>query len=69
MKKNLAGKLPVLLAAGLSLLLPVSLWFFGSKDLGLFVGLWVPSILAYGAFMRGQKWLDKKTRSSFLVCL
>ena len=33
-----------------SLLFSVVLWFSGHKDEGVFVGLWVPSILALGAF-------------------
>jgi hypothetical protein len=40
----------ILLAAFLSFLLSVYLWFYGSKEQGLFVGLWVPSILSFGAF-------------------
>ena len=39
-----------LIAAGASFLLSVGLWFAGSRDEGVFVGLWVPSILAAGAF-------------------
>ena len=39
-----------LVAAGLSFLLSVGLWFAGNRDEGVFVGLWVPSILAAGAF-------------------
>ena len=39
-----------LLAACLSFVLSVSLWFAGSRDEGVFVGLWVPSIFAAGAF-------------------
>lgn len=39
------------LAAGVSFLLSVGLWFSGSKEQGAFVGLWVPSILAFGALM------------------
>ena len=39
------------LAAGLSFLLSVYLWFGGHKDQGMFVGLWVPSILSLGAMM------------------
>ena len=39
-----------LLAAFASFVLSVSLWFSGDRDEGLFVGLWVPSILAFGAF-------------------
>lgn len=40
-----------LLAAFLSFVFSVSLWFSGEKDQGVFVGLWVPSILALGAFV------------------
>ncbi len=46
----------VLGAAFVSFLLSVSLWFgvFGPehKDAGVFVGLWVPSILALGLFFK-----------------
>ena len=40
-----------LLAAGVSFLLSVYLWFNGYKDQGVYVGLWVPSILSSGALM------------------
>jgi hypothetical protein len=40
-----------LVAAGISFLLSVGLWFSGHKEQGQFVGLWVPSILALGALM------------------
>ncbi|MHC4958886.1 MAG: hypothetical protein ACYTGN_10975 [Planctomycetota bacterium] len=39
------------LAAFLSFLVSVYLWFLVDKDSGLFVGLWVPSILSLGALM------------------
>ena len=39
-------------AAFISFLLSVSLWFYGYKDEGLFVGLWVPSILAFGSYFK-----------------
>ena len=39
------------LAAGLSLVASVSLWFSGYKEQGLFIGLWVPSILALGTLL------------------
>jgi hypothetical protein len=39
-----------LLAAAASFLLSIGLWFSGNRDEGVFVGLWVPSILAAGAF-------------------
>ncbi len=37
--------LPFLLAAFASFLVSVALWFLVNHDYGLFVGLWVPSIL------------------------
>jgi len=33
-------------AAGISFCLSVWLWFSGDRERGLFVGLWVPSILS-----------------------
>ena len=39
-----------LVAASASFLLSIGLWFGGSREEGVFVGLWVPSILAAGAF-------------------
>jgi hypothetical protein len=41
----------VLLAAGLSFGLSVALFFLDDKTNGIFVGLWVPSILALGALI------------------
>ena len=38
-------------AAFISFLLSVTLWFSGFKDEGMYVGLWVPSILALGSFV------------------
>lgn len=38
------------LAAFLSFALSVTLWFTDSRQEALFTGLWVPSILAVGAF-------------------
>jgi hypothetical protein len=37
---------PFLLASCASLAASVALWFLVNKDYGVFVGLWVPSILA-----------------------
>ncbi len=45
------AKLGFIAAAGVSFLFSVSLWFTGSKDQGVFVGLWVPSILAFGTLV------------------
>ncbi len=43
-------------AAFVSFLFSVSLWFGGYRDEGLFVGLWVPSILSFGTLVfAGQK--------------
>ena len=41
--------LTVLVAAFVSFLLSVTLWFTGSHEQGIFVGLWVPSILSFGS--------------------
>jgi hypothetical protein len=38
----------ILLGALVSFVLSVSLWFAGHHEEGIFVGLWVPSILALG---------------------
>ena len=48
--RNRAGIALFLVAAALSFLLSVGLWFTGLRPEGVFVGLWVPSILAAGAF-------------------
>ncbi len=42
----------LLTAAFLSFVFSVYLWFTGQRDEGLFVGIWVPSILAFGGFVR-----------------
>ncbi len=39
-------------AAFLSFLFSVYLWFSGQKDAGVYVGLWVPSILAFGGYIK-----------------
>jgi hypothetical protein len=41
----------VLLAAGISFALSVTLWFGGHGLQGIFVGLWVPSILSLGGIV------------------
>lgn len=46
-----SAKLLFFLAAGLSYLLSIWLWFSGDRERGLFVGLWVPSILSAGALL------------------
>ena len=52
------AKLLILAAASLSFLFSVYLWFLVDKDQGVFVGLWVPSILSFGALVtngRGRR--------------
>jgi len=39
-------------AAFISFVFSVYLWFQGLREEGLFVGIWVPSILAFGGFVR-----------------
>jgi|TARA_B100001778_G_C18442727_1_gene563099 hypothetical protein len=45
---------PVILAF-LSFLYSVSLWFTGNKLEGIFVGIWVPSILAFSIAIRQRR--------------
>lgn len=40
-----------LAAAGLSCVASVTAWFAVDRSTGLFIGLWVPSILSLGAFL------------------
>lgn len=42
----------ILAAALISMMLSISLWFSGQQDAGLFVGIWVPSILGFGAYFK-----------------
>ena len=50
----MSSKSYFLVAAFASFVLSVSLWFLGSPDVakeqGIFVGLWVPSILSLGGY-------------------
>jgi hypothetical protein len=46
-----SGRALILLGAFVSFVLSVSLWFGGNEQQGIFVGLWVPSILALGALV------------------
>ena len=56
MFKNFKKSTVLLLAAAfISFLLSVTLWFSGYKDEGLFVGVWVPSILSLGNFINSVK--------------
>lgn len=44
-------KLIFMAAAFLSFVLSVSLWFLVDKEMGLFVGLWVPAIHSLGTLV------------------
>ena len=44
-------KLVFLAAAFFSFVLSVTLWFFVDREMGLFVGLWVPSMLGLGVLV------------------
>ena len=50
MRRHRLGVAMFLAAALGSFLLSIGLWFTDNRQEGLFVGLWVPSILAAGAF-------------------
>lgn len=51
MSRKSFAKSMYIVAAGCSFLLSVYLWFTSSKEQGLFVGLWVPSILSFGSLI------------------
>jgi hypothetical protein len=50
MSRHRLGVALFLAAALASFLLSIALWFTDNRDEGVFVGLWVPSILAAGGF-------------------
>ena len=55
MSRRSIAKLLYVIAAGASFFFSVYLWFSGQKEEGLFVGLWVPSILSFGTLMLGGR--------------
>ena len=55
MTKHERARLLFLAAAFLSFLLSVYLWFRVDRTQGIFVGLWVPSILSLGAFLQSTR--------------
>lgn len=42
----------ILGSALFSMLLSIYLWFIVDKEAGLFVGLWVPSLLGFGMYIK-----------------
>ena len=55
MSKRKTAKATYVAGTAISFLLSVYLWFNGSKEQGLYVGLWVPSILSFGTLMLGGR--------------
>ena len=56
--KRRSAAIVILVAAFVSFLLSVTLWFTGPREQGLYVGLWVPSILSFGSIalqVRGDR--------------
>jgi hypothetical protein len=50
MTRDRLGVTLFLVAAAASFVLSIALWFTDNNDEAVFVGLWVPSILAAGGF-------------------
>jgi hypothetical protein len=46
----------ILSAALFSMILSIYLWFFVNQDAGVFVGIWVPSILGFGSYFKILKY-------------
>jgi len=42
----------IVIAALLSMAVSIGLWFSGSREAGVYVGIWVPSILALGVYLK-----------------
>jgi hypothetical protein len=51
-KKFTTSDILMLLSAFLSLIFSEFLWFKGEKDAGIFIGLWVPSILGFAVLLK-----------------
>ncbi|HEY6396984.1 MAG TPA: hypothetical protein VIX82_05975 [Solirubrobacteraceae bacterium] len=50
-RPEIGARALILLAAFMSFVLSVVLWFGGDREQGIFVGLWVPSILSLGGLV------------------
>ena len=50
-KFTLTDKL-LFISAILSLVFSETLWFKGEKEAAIFIGLWVPSILGFGIYLK-----------------
>ena len=60
MSRTILASWLFLVAAGISFLFSVTLWFSGLRQEGIFVGLWVPSILSLGALMISSRQAGRK---------
>jgi len=49
----------ILSAALFSMILSIYLWFFVNHDAGVFVGIWVPSILGFGSYFKILKYRSR----------
>ena len=54
MKDFIEAYYPIILAF-ISFLMSVTLWFLGNKLEGIFVGIWVPSILSLSIAIRQRR--------------
>ena len=52
LKKFTPTDLLMFLAAFLSLIFSEFLWFKGEREAGIFIGLWVPSILGFAILLK-----------------
>lgn len=52
LKKFTASDILMLSSAFLSLIFSEILWFQGEKEAGIFIGLWVPSILGFAILLK-----------------
>lgn len=51
-KKFTTVDILMLIAAFISLIFSEVLWFSGEKEAGIFIGIWVPSILGFAILLK-----------------
>jgi formate hydrogenlyase subunit 3/multisubunit Na+/H+ antiporter MnhD subunit len=54
-RSETTGRALILLGAFVSFVLSITLWFTGNHEQAIFVGLWVPSILALANLAPGTR--------------
>tara|TARA_Y100001972_G_C7474820_1_gene241573 strand:- start:111 stop:314 length:204 start_codon:yes stop_codon:yes gene_type:complete len=52
----------ILLSAVISLAISISFWFNGMREEGVFIGLWVPSLLGFGNYVKNLVLQNKLER-------